>query len=60
MLAKLQADVAEALADPAVIKQFESLGAEAAALPAAAFKEEIARDIARNAGLIGRLKLANK
>jgi tripartite-type tricarboxylate transporter receptor subunit TctC len=54
----LQAQVKEILANPTVIRQFQTAGAITAPLPGAELKAIIAQDSERNRTLINRLKLA--
>ena len=58
VLKRIEADIREILADPAVAKQFEEVGAEAAPLFGEELRAEIKKDSARNGDLVQRLKLA--
>lgn len=57
VLDKLHADVSAVLKDPAVIAQFESVGAEAAPLSGADLQALIKREVDRHGALVGSLKL---
>lgn len=58
MLKRIEADLREILSDPAVARQFEEVGAEAAPLFGEELRAEIKKDSQRNGDLVQRLKLA--
>jgi len=58
LLKRIEADLREILSDPAVARQFEEVGAEAAPLFGEELRAEIKKDSQRNGDLVQRLKLA--
>ena len=58
VLTRIETDVRQLLADPAVIKQFEEVGAEAAYLSGPELRTEIKKESDRYGELVQRLKIA--